>query len=88
MNPSHQQIQQLAHDLWEAQGRPDGRSAEHWAEAERRLAADAMPDADLHPDDAKLDAADPDRPREELQLEPPAVEAAIRYRGEANGSTR
>ncbi len=30
-----QRIQQLAHEIWEAEGRPDGQSARHWAMAER-----------------------------------------------------
>jgi len=41
MNPAmdatarEQRIQQLAHEIWEAEGRPDGQSARHWAMAER-----------------------------------------------------
>jgi hypothetical protein len=28
-------IEHLAHEIWEAEGRPDGQSARHWAMAER-----------------------------------------------------
>ncbi len=32
-----QRIEDLAHSIWEAEGRPEGRAAEHWAEAEYQL---------------------------------------------------
>ena len=32
-----------AYALWESEGRPHGRDAEHWLRAERELAADADP---------------------------------------------
>jgi hypothetical protein len=50
----------LAYQLWESEGRPEGRSDEHWLEAERRL-REEMPEsvgstaADLQGDVAKLD---------------------------------
>lgn len=31
-------IRRRAYDLWEAEGRPQGRDAAHWAQAERELA--------------------------------------------------
>ncbi|UYB53001.1 DUF2934 domain-containing protein [Xanthomonas sp. AM6] len=34
-------IEQLAHEIWEAEGRPDGRAARHWAMAERLVDAEA-----------------------------------------------
>ncbi|MET0550224.1 MAG: DUF2934 domain-containing protein [Xanthomonas sp.] len=34
-------IRQLAHEIWEAEGRPDGHAARHWAMAERLVAAEA-----------------------------------------------
>jgi hypothetical protein len=64
--PDPEQVRQLAYELWEAQGRPEGHSLEHWREAERRIAHDAAPAA------ARM----------------PPVEAAIKARGEANGSRR
>ena len=33
-------IEALAHQIWESEGRPDGRHAEHWNEAERRVRSD------------------------------------------------
>jgi hypothetical protein len=33
-------IQQLAHEIWEAEGRPDGQSARHWAMAGRLVDAE------------------------------------------------
>ncbi|MEO8464480.1 MAG: DUF2934 domain-containing protein [Gammaproteobacteria bacterium] len=30
-------IEALAYEIWEQQGRPEGRHEDHWAEAERRL---------------------------------------------------
>lgn len=31
----HEQISRLAHELWEKEGRPEGRDAEHWQTAKR-----------------------------------------------------
>ncbi|WP_182084802.1 DUF2934 domain-containing protein [Aureimonas sp. ME7] len=31
-------VRQKAHELWEAEGRPEGRSAQHWAEAREIVA--------------------------------------------------
>jgi hypothetical protein len=41
-------IQQIAYGLWEKDGRPEGRDAEHWAQAERSLGLDgaAAPEED------------------------------------------
>lgn len=37
--PQHiQHVQMLAYQLWEEEGRPEGRDQDHWIEAERRLA--------------------------------------------------
>src|SRR5438445_8163339 len=35
------QIRQRAHELWEREGRPEGRHAEHWREAEQSLQAES-----------------------------------------------
>lgn len=37
----HAAIARIAQGLWEAEGRPEGRAAEHWRLAEERLAAGA-----------------------------------------------
>lgn len=34
----HQEIAERAYALWEQEGRPDGRNAEHWRKAEQELA--------------------------------------------------
>lgn len=39
MEPSSQQIGDLARRIWEAEGRPVGRDQAHWLEAETRLRA-------------------------------------------------
>jgi hypothetical protein len=36
-NPIEEQIRTRAHQLWEVAGRPEGREAEFWHEAEREL---------------------------------------------------
>jgi hypothetical protein len=38
-NPTPEQIAALAYHIWEEEGRPEGRSAEHWREAESLLQA-------------------------------------------------
>lgn len=40
MTDREQRIRQRAYELWEVAGKPEGREAEHWAEAERQLAAE------------------------------------------------
>lgn len=37
-----QRIQELAREIWEAEGRPDGHSARHWAMAERLVEAEIL----------------------------------------------
>jgi hypothetical protein len=39
----HSKIQERAHEIWEREGRPHGRHHEHWAQAEREIAAQAEP---------------------------------------------
>jgi Protein of unknown function (DUF2934) len=38
-----ERIRQRAHDIWEREGRPEGRHAEHWARARREVAAEGGP---------------------------------------------
>ena len=40
-NDKEERIRRRAHELWEREGRPDGREAEHWDVAERELERDA-----------------------------------------------
>lgn len=35
-----ERVQQLAHQIWEAEGRPDGQAQRHWQMAERLVAAE------------------------------------------------
>lgn len=37
-----EQIRARAHEIWEREGRPDGRDAEHWRAAEQELSADMV----------------------------------------------
>jgi Protein of unknown function (DUF2934) len=37
--PDHQRIRELAYQLWEREGWPDGRHNAHWVQAERELGA-------------------------------------------------
>ena len=36
----NEQIRRRAHQIWEAEGRPEGQAARHWAEAEDELGTD------------------------------------------------
>jgi hypothetical protein len=33
-------VRERAYDLWESSGRPDGKDAEHWLQAEAEIAAE------------------------------------------------
>lgn len=33
----HERIRQRAHEIWESEGRPEGREADHWSRAEQDL---------------------------------------------------
>ncbi len=33
-------VRQRAHEIWERQGRPEGRQEEHWAQARREIEAE------------------------------------------------
>lgn len=38
MDHDHQErIKQRAHEIWESEGRPEGRDADHWSQAEQEL---------------------------------------------------
>ena len=36
-------IRKRAHEIWEQEGRPDGKEAEHWERAEREMSAADLP---------------------------------------------
>ncbi|KQT44438.1 hypothetical protein ASG43_13910 [Aureimonas sp. Leaf454] len=48
-------IRQKAHELWEHEGRPDGRAASHWASAREIIALQDSYDATLTPVGETLD---------------------------------
>ena len=50
-----ERICQRAHEIWEGEGRPEGRHAEHWAQASREIEAQdgkASPPAPTSPEDS------------------------------------
>lgn len=49
---NEQEIAKRAYALWEREGRPDGRSVEHWLTAERELNASMSPEAPIDADGA------------------------------------
>jgi hypothetical protein len=52
-------VHDLAHQLWENQGRPKGHELDHWLEAERRLRAELR--ASDAPDKSKKEKRAEDR---------------------------
>jgi hypothetical protein len=50
-----EQIRARAHQIWESEGSPDGREADHWSEAERQLRAEGALADDDRPDDMGLE---------------------------------
>jgi len=40
-DPLQTAIRERAQELWEAEGRPEGRALDHWLKAEREIRADA-----------------------------------------------
>ena len=49
MQEREHKIRKLAHALWEADGRPDGREKDHWHEAERQIATEEAGDPAAKP---------------------------------------
>ncbi|ATC65228.1 hypothetical protein CMV30_15405 [Nibricoccus aquaticus] len=70
----HEEIARRAHELWEQDGRQDGRDQEHWIEAEKQLrgSAPSRGPADFERGDAHAQAR--------------AIKASAEKR--ANGQTR
>lgn len=79
MSDREQQIRRKAYELWEAAGRPEGRQAEHWAEAERQLAAEDF-------STGNTEAADPQQMQSEEAGSIAADPPARRRRGSARKS--
>ncbi|MCQ8781467.1 DUF2934 domain-containing protein [Mangrovibrevibacter kandeliae] len=60
MTDDEARIRQKAYELWEAEGRPEGRQEEHWAEAKEIVALRDSFDTTLRPLDQTID--EPDEP--------------------------
>jgi hypothetical protein len=65
-NEREQKIRERAHALWEQEGSPEGRHAEHWATAEREFDKDEAgavdPSSAISHRDGKSPLADPGSP--------------------------
>jgi hypothetical protein len=58
MSEQHRhRVEQRAYELWEREGRPEGRHDHHWAEAERQIAAETGGADSGHAKPAPGDAA-------------------------------
>lgn len=69
MQPDETEIARTAHEMWEADGRPDGKAEEHWHRARahlsaRHAAAVAEPDTAPAVVETQPDAVIPDAPAE------------------------
>jgi len=42
MDEREEQIRQRAHELWELEGRPEGREMDFWLQAEREIASEQV----------------------------------------------
>ncbi|WP_173931862.1 DUF2934 domain-containing protein [Chelativorans sp. Marseille-P2723] len=45
MSERDEKIRQRAYEIWEAEGRPEGREAEHWARASQEIEAESAPNS-------------------------------------------
>ncbi len=54
MTTTHEEISKRAREIWEREGRPEGRDKEHWLQAETELRQEAMRSqtgTNIHSDD-------------------------------------
>jgi len=47
--PTHEEIAAFAHRIYETEGRPEGKSLEHWLQAEAQLVAERKAQAGMMP---------------------------------------
>jgi hypothetical protein len=47
--PTHEEIAACAHRIYETEGRPEGKSQEHWLQAEAQLVAERKAEAGVSP---------------------------------------
>jgi hypothetical protein len=62
VTPDAETVARRAHEIWEQEGRPEGRHREHWQTAERELSAGAEDDAGPEPVARDEDTAAPASP--------------------------
>ena len=53
MDEQEDQVRRRAHELWENEGRPEGREMDFWLQAEREI-GEAGKETDQRPSDAAL----------------------------------
>jgi Protein of unknown function (DUF2934) len=58
MEPLEERIRERAYQIWEREGKPDGRDAEHWQQAASEIDAEVA----AHAGAGEPPAADPARP--------------------------
>ena len=58
----HDRISRRAYRIWEEEGWPHGREAEHWSRAEREIAPGAGPGPEPIPEDDRSRAVAPPKP--------------------------
>jgi hypothetical protein len=69
-------VRDTAYAIWEAEGKPEGRSSDHWQQAEARVAASVAPGASQPKAAVKgMPAA---KPAIDAQEKPPAKAAAAK----------
>src|SRR6266540_3009065 len=56
---SKDEIEQLAHSIWEQEGRPEGRSLEHWLMAENQLRHSVQNATDINQQSSVVAPAEP-----------------------------
>lgn len=65
MDQDHQdRIRQRAHEIWESEGRPEGRDADHWSRAEEELRSQEGNDkSDEQSSEPQAQATPPAKPK-------------------------
>jgi hypothetical protein len=49
----HEAVERLAYEIYERDGRPEGRALEHWSEAEKALSEDRFLENELEVEEAE-----------------------------------
>jgi len=69
--PTEEEIKKLAHEIWEQEGRPEGKDVEHYFRAEKLL---------LEQEAAQIIQLRPSPPIPQLAPKPPVVELGLPLR--------